>query len=137
MSAATLVRIVQQNERVRLEMTCALQVLKRAAARRAWAWQRDDAKTEDATAETSDATVRPTWARSESSHANGGEDGCAVGCACARERDAAPEPTEDEYVNAVGEATQTLERAFGEINDALEELRYELEEVRLEASDDG
>lgn len=136
-SAATLVRIVQQNERVRLEMTCALQVLKRAAARRAWAWQRDDAKTEDATAEPSDTTLQPTWARSESSHANGGEDGCAVGCACARERDAAPEPTEDEYVNAVGEATQTLERAFGEINDALEELRYELEEVRLEASDDG
>ena len=28
------------------------------------------------------------------------------------------------------QATQTLERAFGEINDALEELRYEFEEVR-------
>ena len=53
------------------------------------------------------------------------------------ERDAAPEPTEDEYRNAVGEATQTLERAFGEINDALEELRYEFEEVRLDASNDG
>ena len=136
MSAATLVRIVQQNERVRLEMTCALQVLKRAAARRTWAWQREDAKTEGGIAETSETTLLPTWARSES-HAGGGEEGCAVGCACARERDAAPEPTEDEYRNAVGEATQTLERAFGEINDALEELRYELEEVRLDASNDG
>ena len=136
MSAATLVRIVQQNERVRLEMTCALQVLKRAAARRAWAWQREDAKTEGGIAETSETTLLPTWARSES-HAGGGEEGCAVGCACAKERDAAPEPTEDEYRNAVGEATQTLERAFGEINDALEELRYELEEVRLDASNDG
>ena len=48
-----------------------------------------------------------------------------------------PEPTEDQYRNAVGEATQTLERAFGEINDALEELRYEFEEVRLDASNDG
>jgi len=51
-----------------------------------------------------------------------------VGCACAAAA-SAPEPTEEEYVNAVSEATQTLEKAFREINDAIEELRYELEDV--------
>jgi len=116
-SAAMLVRVIQQNERVRLEMTAALQVLRRAAAREAWSWQRGG---ESAAAETT-ATLKPSWARTEDCDPAA----CAIGCACAKD---GPEPTEEEYSNAVGEATQTLERAFGEINDAIEELRYELED---------
>ena len=116
-SAAMLVRVIQQNERVRLEMTAALQVLRRAAAREAWSWQRGG---ESAAAETT-ATLKPSWARTEDCDPAA----CSIGCACAKD---GPEPTEEEYSNAVGEATQTLERAFGEINDAIEELRYELED---------
>ena len=64
--------------------------------------------------------LRPSWAR-----ASGDAAACAPGCACARD---APEPTREEYDNAVAEATQELERSAREINDAIEELRYILEE---------
>jgi hypothetical protein len=126
-----LVRIVQQNERVRLEMTCALQVLKLAAAKREWAWQRET----DGTGATQgvpgeenvgSSTLHPNWARTVDE--NGQMVECPIGCACAREG-GAPEPTEDEYVNAVAEATQALEGACSQINDAVEELRYELEDA--------
>ena len=122
-----LIRVVQQNERARLEMTCALQVLKRAASRKAWAWQsgEDASNVGDNAAST---TLAPSWARTTHMDGSMSDAACPVGCACAAAADA-PEPTEEEYVNAVGEATQTLEKAFGEINDAIEELRYELEDI--------
>ena len=126
-----LVRIVQQNERVRLEMTCALQVLKLAAAKREWAWQREadgTGATQGVPGEENvgSSTLHPNWARTVDE--NGQRVECPIGCACAREG-GAPEPTEDEYVNAVAEATQALEGACSQINDAVEELRYELEDA--------
>ena len=127
-----LVRIVQQNERVRLEMTCALQVLKLAAAKREWAWQReaDGTGAVNGTAGGENVagspTLHPSWARTVDE--NGQVVECPIGCACAREG-GAPEPTEDEYVDAVAEATQALEGACSQINDAVEELRYELEDA--------
>lgn len=127
-----LIRIVQQNERVRLEMTCALQVLKLAAAKREWAWQREadgtGAVNGTAGGENVDGspTLHPSWARTVDE--NGQVVECPIGCACAREG-GAPEPTEDEYVDAVAEATQALEGACSQINDAVEELRYELEDA--------
>lgn len=127
-----LVRIVQQNERVRLEMTCALQVLKLAAAKREWAWQREADGTGAVRGVSGEenvsgsSTLHPSWARTVDE--NGQVVECPIGCACAREG-GAPEPTEDEYVNAVAEATQALEGACSQINDAVEELRYELEDA--------
>lgn len=127
-----LIRIVQQNERVRLEMTCALQVLKLAAAKREWAWQReaDGTGAVNGTAGGENVagspTLHPSWARTVDE--NGQVVECPIGCACAREG-GAPEPTEDEYVDAVAEATQALEGACSQINDAVEELRYELEDA--------
>ena len=127
-----LIRIVQQNERVRLEMTCALQVLKLAAAKREWAWQReaDGMGAVNGTAGgenvAGSSTLHPSWARTVDE--NGQVVECPIGCACAREG-GAPEPTEDEYVDAVAEATQALEGACSQINDAVEELRYELEDA--------
>ena len=122
-----LIRVVQQNERVRLEMTCALQVLKRAASRKAWAWQIADEDASTSAGDDAKSSLTPSWART--THADGStSEACPVGCACAATA-SAPEPTEEEYVNAVSEATQTLESAFREINDAIEELRYELEDV--------
>ena len=84
-SAAMLVRVIQQNERVRLEMTAALQVLRRAAAREAWSWQRGG---ERAAAETT-MNLKPSWARTEDCDPAA----CAIGCACAKD---GPEPTEEE-----------------------------------------
>ena len=126
-----LIRIVQQNERVRLEMTCTLQVLKLAAAKREWAWQREAdgmgaVQGVPGEENVGPSTLHPSWARTVDE--NGRTVECPIGCACAREG-GAPEPTEDEYVDAVAEATKALEGACSQINDALEELRYELEDA--------
>jgi hypothetical protein len=112
-------------------MTCALQVLKVAAAKREWAWQREadgTGATQGVPGEENvgSSTLHPNWARTVDE--NGQMVECPIGCACAREG-GAPEPTEDEYVNAVAEATQALEGACSQINDAVEELRYELEDA--------
>jgi len=49
------------------------------------------------------------------------------GGGCAPREHAPPEPTEEEYSNAVAEATQALEEHVGAINEALAELRECLE----------
>jgi len=113
-------------------MTCALQVLKLAAAKREWTWQRETDGTGAVNGVAGGENVvgssipHPSWARTVDE--NGQVVECPIGCACAREG-GAPEPTEDEYVNAVAEATQALEGACSQINDAVEELRYELEDA--------
>ena len=126
---ATMVRIVQMGERTRLEMTCALHALRRARNRGEWSWQRSDAKVRmDNVARASEVNVdevsgelRPSWAHVSGDNASA----CTRGCACVQE---APEPTREEFDNAVAEATQELERSAQEINDAVEELRYALED---------
>jgi hypothetical protein len=45
-----------------------------------------------------------------------------------RVRAGAAEPTRGDFEGAVAEATRALEEAVHGINDALEELRYELED---------
>lgn len=112
-------------------MTCALQVLKLAAAKREWAWQRETDGTGAVQGvpgeeNVGSSTLHPNWARTVDE--NGQVVECPIDCACAREG-GAPEPTEDEYVNAVAEATQALEGACSQINDAVEELRYEFEDA--------
>lgn len=62
-------------------------------------------------------------------HRNAGHGGGEHGHACAD----APEPTEEEFQNAVREATQGLQDATGVINGVLEEIRYEEAELRGEA----
>ena len=101
------------------------------AAKREWAWQREadgTGATQGVPGEENvgSSTLHPNWARTVDE--NGQMVECPIGCACAREG-GAPEPTEDEYVNAVAEATQALEGACSQINDAVEELRYELEDA--------
>jgi hypothetical protein len=126
---ATMVRIVQMGERTRLEMTCALHALRRARNRGEWSWQRSDAKVRmDNVVRASEVNVdevsgelRPSWAHVSGDNASA----CTLGCACVQE---APEPTREEFDNAVAEATQELERSAQEINDAVEELRYALED---------
>ena len=61
-------------------------------------------------------------------------------CGCfggdgAGEGTAPPEPTEDDFTGAMAEATQALEDAVVGINEALQELRYELVDME-EAEED-
>ena len=95
---AKLVRRLQEHEKANLELTVTLQVLRKSHAAGSWRWQR--------------------LARGEAVAEAGvtAESGC--GCV-----PAPPEPTEEEYSNAVAEATQALEEQVGAINDTLDELR--------------
>jgi hypothetical protein len=142
---AACVRVAQMGEKTKLEMTCTLQVLNKRALENAWSWQReasDPASFDDvALAELERreasfaAAARPTPSVAQPSFANGNfRKVCAAHpgdaarfCACAEAARAA-EPTKDEFEGAVAEATRALEDAVRGINDALEELRYEIEE---------
>ena len=138
---AACVRVAQMGEKTKLNMTCALQVLRKRALENAWSWQREtDEATDEEMAELERreasfaAAARPPPSVAAPSFANGnfrkacdvhGKD--AVACACAEAARGA-EPTRDEFEGAVAEATRELEDAVRGINDALEELRYELED---------
>ena len=143
---AACVRVAQMGEKTKLEMTCTLQVLNKRILENAWSWQRetgrDPASFDDvALAELERreasfaAAARPTPSVAQPSFANGNfRKVCAEHpgdaarlCACAEAARAA-EPTKDEFEGAVAEATRALEDAVRGINDALEELRYEIEE---------
>ena len=90
--AAAHVRAVQEAEREKLRMVSVLQVLKQAHHAERWSWQAD-----------------PTGDGEEADPAPAGHGG---GCGCGGERadpQAAPEPTQEEYSNAVQEATLVSE----------------------------
>lgn len=63
---AASIRVVQMGEKVKLNMTCTLQVLKKSAAENRWSWQQphNDSATEDAAAAAAAAAA--------SAHANAG-----------------------------------------------------------------
>ncbi len=144
---AACVRVAQMGEKTKLNMTCTLQVLRKRALENAWSWQTAE------TAEETDgrlgsidvaelerreasfaAAARPPPTVAAPSFANGNfRKACAehpgddAACACAQAARAA-EPTRGDFEGAVAEATRALEEAVRGINDALEELRYELED---------
>jgi len=144
---AACVRVAQMGEKTKLNMTCTLQVLRKRAFENAWSWQTAE------TAEETDgrngsidvaelerreasfaAAARPPPTVAAPSFANGNfRKACAehpgddAACACAQAARAA-EPTRGDFEGAVAEATRALEEAVRGINDALEELRYELED---------
>ena len=144
---AACVRVAQMGEKTKLNMTCTLQVLRKRALENAWSWQTAE------TAEETDgrlgsidvaelerreasfaAAARPPPTVAAPSCANGNfRKACAehpgddAACACAQAARAA-EPTRGDFEGAVAEATRALEEAVRGINDALEELRYELED---------
>mmetsp|Transcript_8180 Transcript_8180/g.14166 ORF Transcript_8180/g.14166 Transcript_8180/m.14166 type:complete len:240 (+) Transcript_8180:146-865(+) len=124
---------LQEHEKVKLEMTCTLQVLKKALSACSWQWQQEEeeAATETLRSSLSDAPPPPP-PDSVDAPPRGRAVKAAWGrCACAdancTEGDAA-EPSREEYYAAVAEATQMLESSVNDANDVLEELRYELEE---------
>ena len=144
---AACVRVAQMGEKTKLNMTCTLQVLRKRALENAWSWQTAE------TAEETDgrlgsidvaelerreasfaAAARPPPTVAAPSFANGNfRKACAehpgddAACACAQAARAS-EPTRGDFEGAVAEATRALEEAVRGINDALEELRYELED---------
>ena len=137
---AACVRVAQMGEKTKLNMTCALQVLRKRALENAWSWQRETDHAEDvdvAELERREASfaaaARSPPSVAAPSFANGNfrkacdVHGEAAACACAQAARAA-EPTRAEFEGAVAEATRELEDAVRGINDALEELRCELED---------
>mmetsp|Transcript_24247 Transcript_24247/g.79026 ORF Transcript_24247/g.79026 Transcript_24247/m.79026 type:complete len:181 (+) Transcript_24247:53-595(+) len=107
---AELVRRVQVGEKEKLEMTAVLQVLRKEHAQGLWSWQEEaDDRATPLTVE----QLQQQW-------------GLGTGrCACVGQT---AEPTRVEYEGALQEATQALQRAVDEINDALDEFRCEVME---------
>mmetsp|Transcript_36504 Transcript_36504/g.70033 ORF Transcript_36504/g.70033 Transcript_36504/m.70033 type:complete len:229 (-) Transcript_36504:318-1004(-) len=125
------IRSMQEYERTKLQMTCTLQVLKKAYNEQVWEWQQGEVISSDvhqrvyATPQsvppapaTGSPAVRPralskSWKR----------------CSCKGPNctEQVEEPTQEEYFNAVSEATQGLEDVVNKVNEILEELRYEME----------
>lgn len=140
---AACIRVAQIGEKTKLHMTCTLQVLKKRNLENRWSWQQEgtDSVTSDAMAllEIREAgfanAAAPAPSVAKPSFANGNfRNKCeehpnqsAEMCSC-QEAALASEPTQADFEGAVREATQTLEDAVIGINDALEELRYELED---------
>jgi hypothetical protein len=144
---AACVRVAQMGEKTKLEMTCTLQVLNKRLLENAWSWQRETGRDpasfhdvdEVAELERREASfaaaARPTPSVAQPSFANGNfRKVCAAHpgdaarfCKCAEAARAA-EPTKDEFESAVAEATRAVVDAVRGINDALDELRYEIEE---------
>jgi hypothetical protein len=144
---AACVRVAQMGEKTKLNMTCTLQVLRKRALENAWSWQTaETAEETDGPSGSIDvaelerreasfaAAARPPPTVAAPSFANGNfRKACAehpgddAACACAQAARAA-EPTRGDFEGAVAEATRALEEAVHGINDALEELRYELED---------
>ena len=111
---AGLVRRLQEHEKANLELTVTLQVLRKSHAAGRWTWQSPSASG-------GGGEAGGGWGVS------GGGGGPVDGGGCGPREHAPPEPTEEEYSNAVAEATQALEEHVGAINEALAELRECLE----------
>ncbi len=111
---AGLVRRLQEHEKANLELTVTLQVLRKSHAAGRWTWQSPP-----------EAGSGGGGGGGVSGGGGGTRDGGGHG-GCEHES-APPEPTEEEYSNAVAEATQALEEHVGAINEALAELRECLE----------
>eukprot|EP00891_Asterochloris_glomerata_P005182 jgi/Astpho2/5182/fgenesh1_pg.00074_%23_16_t len=108
---ADLVAGMQAAEKEKLRMTVSLQALRKAGGEGHWSWQQDS-KQQSTGVDGNDADSQH--------HASGmGGQGCG-GHACAP---ALPEPTQEEYQNAVAEATQGISVSVELINENLQELR--------------
>mmetsp|Transcript_2229 Transcript_2229/g.5795 ORF Transcript_2229/g.5795 Transcript_2229/m.5795 type:complete len:205 (+) Transcript_2229:188-802(+) len=107
---AAVIRDIQQHEKIKLEMTATLHVLKKAKAAKEAA--QAEAGVDGAQAAITAEEEEPPRAQP---HAHGG---C---CACGPPP---PEPTVEELDAAIGEATQNIQGAVAHINEILEELRY-------------
>ncbi|KAK9909730.1 hypothetical protein WJX75_006673 [Coccomyxa subellipsoidea] len=108
-------RLLQEAERAKLKFTLVHQALKREASQERFSWQRGEEAQEQST------SLGDT--PSEGAHANGYGHFCSL----------PPEPTEEEFTNALTEATLELQAAVTSINDTLMELREAEEELREDA----
>jgi len=139
-AAAASIRVAQMGEKTKLNMTCTLQVLRKAAAPGRWRWQRQEERPrgDDGEGELEDeeapapSVLRPGFANGNfrgrcPAHARSDAPipGRASCCGCL---DESREPTREEYEGALAEATRALEDAVVGINDALDELREALDE---------
>lgn len=141
---AASIRVAQLGEKTKLNMTCTLQVLKKRKQENRWSWQQDgtgngyidasamaELELREAgfasAAEPVPSVTRPSFANGNFRKKCDEHPDAATMCSC-QEAQLANEPTQVDFEGAVSEATQQLEDAVRGINDALEELRYELAE---------
>mmetsp|Transcript_4425 Transcript_4425/g.5962 ORF Transcript_4425/g.5962 Transcript_4425/m.5962 type:complete len:254 (+) Transcript_4425:104-865(+) len=113
------IRRLQGLEQTKLQMTCTLQVLKKAHEASAWEWQHEEDPISPSTPPSEGPEAAPrihprSWKRCSCS---------TVGC-----EEVGADPTRQEYHSAIAEATQALETSICGVNEILEELKYELEE---------
>lgn len=122
---AALLNAVQEGERDKLRLTLELQALKQAYAFKTFSWQHRPGGDEDGEGGDDDGGLL------EPGGGGGHEGAHHHGCGCGHGADGggAPEPSKAEYEGAVREALQRLDLCIGSINDALMELRYELEDA--------
>ncbi|KAL6749892.1 DNA repair REX1-B-domain-containing protein [Haematococcus lacustris] len=137
---AGLLRRVQDSEREKLRLTLSLQSLRTAAAFRTFSWQHGHAEGGAGLGGGHGGPLEPGHAPGPSAAglqpdslllSKGHGHGC---CGCGAREGAGgqeeEEPSEAEYTAAVQEALLLLDRCIADVNDALEEVRYALEELQ-------
>jgi hypothetical protein len=146
--AAQIVRAAQDAERDKLNLTLALQRLRRPFALGAFSWQQQQQKKQQQSAgvEDNDAGIGGPLDPVEVARQR------ARGCGCGhggghghdhgkgekdQEAPPPPEPTEEEWRGAVSEAVRELDLVVGRINDALDEARQELLDLEGEGEEEG
>ncbi|CAL8467569.1 g7107 [Coccomyxa elongata] len=111
-------RQLQEAEKAKLKFTLVQQALKREASQERFSWQ------QEFTAEQQSSSAVGETPLEGGSHPNGHRHCCSM----------PPEPTQEEFNNALAEATQELQAAVTTINDTLEELREAEEELLEDAA---
>ena len=133
-----LIMAVQECEKEKLRLTTIMMALKAHYAENKWSWQRriqgeeeeeeeeeeendndnNDNDNNSNTIEDKEEELKPKWATMINGDKNDAYAGARGGKCCVQ----APEPTREEFENAMKEATKELELCVQKINDALLEL---------------
>ncbi|KAG1666884.1 hypothetical protein FOA52_013517 [Chlamydomonas sp. UWO 241] len=125
---ARLLRRVQEGEREKLRLTLVLQALRSPHAIGAFSWQRVGDGEDGEDVDPLDPPAPPRWCGCGNRAAADapGHEGHGHGAA------APPEPTKAEWAAALREAQLELDGRVRGINDALEDVRYVLEDEEQE-----
>lgn len=111
-------RQLQEAEKAKLKFTLVQQALRREASQERFSWQQGSTVQQQNSSAAGEAPLEGA------SRPHGHAHCCSM----------PPEPTQEEFNNALAEATQELQVAVTSINDALEELREAEEELMEDAS---
>jgi len=116
-----LLKSVQEQEKEKLRLTTIQMALKTHFEMKKWSWQQDgyvekEGEEEEQDRENAGDALKPTWATHIDGEKNDAYEGQKKCC------EPPPEPTKEEYENAMKETTVGLENCIRTINDARDEL---------------